>query len=129
MNRRGAFNLLESLVVLGIFVVLAALLAPIFIRTYIDPRRRSACQTQEKQIALALLQYTRDFNNRFPPVGPNGTDGAMTNQGGWADSLQPYIKSTEVFHCPSAIAPASGDAWISYGYNRLLAQMSPSRHE
>jgi hypothetical protein len=48
------------------------------------------------------MQYSQDYDERFPYFGMNAA--ANTNSGnpfGWADALQPYIKSTQVFQCPS----------------------------
>ncbi|MEO6906466.1 MAG: type II secretion system protein [Abditibacteriaceae bacterium] len=66
-NRSGkyAFTLIELLVVLGIIAVLAAILFPVFARAR-ESARRASCQSNLKQLGLAVLQYTQDYDERYP---------------------------------------------------------------
>lgn len=121
IRRRRAITVLEILIVLGIIVILAAILFPIIARH--GGGGRAICQSNEKQILLGLKQYIQDFD-KYPPVGPNHTAYRMTNAGGWADSLQPYLKSTQIFQCPDepTAYAASDPAQTDYGYNALVAR-------
>ena len=104
-----AFTLIELLVVIAIIAILAAILFPVFARAR-ENARRSSCQSNLKQIGLGVIQYTQDYDEKFPvwrggePVGGNAT----TN-GGFFVLLQPYLKSTQIYQCPSETkgAPAS----------------------
>ena len=100
-NRRKAFTLIELLVVIAIIAILAAILFPVFARAR-ENARRSSCSSNFKQIGLGLMQYTQDYDERFPlsaisQVRPS-VDGTPI---GWADAIQPYVKSTQILQCPS----------------------------
>ena len=80
-----------------------------------QPRLRAvqtkSCQINLKQIGLAMLQYNRDYDEKYPLAA------------NWADSLKPYAIGSrkpnsdeafeKMFHCPT-----SGSF---YAYNRPLA--------
>jgi prepilin-type N-terminal cleavage/methylation domain-containing protein/prepilin-type processing-associated H-X9-DG protein len=90
---RRAFTLIELLVVVAIIAILAAILFPVFGRAR-ENARRSSCQSNLKQIGLGLMQYMQDYDERTPAVDENV-------EYTWFQPLQPYIKSTQVFRCPS----------------------------
>jgi len=61
---------------------------------------RSQCQSNLKQIALAVKQYTTDYDNRFPLVAVNPPPSPAAGVPyGWADALQPYLKSAQIYQC------------------------------
>jgi len=125
-SHRKAFTLIELLVVIAIIAILAAILFPVFARAR-ENARRSSCQSNLKQIGLGLLQYTQDYDEKFPrgiTVADPGWKGI-----GWAGESYPYIKSAQIFHCPSDTngggAPnASGSSGISYAFAVSLAGQS-----
>src|SRR3712207_2017034 len=90
------FTLIELLVVIAIIAILAAILFPVFGRAR-ENARRSACQSNMKQIGLGILQYVQDYDGRFPYVRQL-TPNPVSN---WGKSIYPYVKSTQVFICPS----------------------------
>ena len=112
-NRRG-FTLIELLVVIAIIAILAAILFPVFARAR-ENARRASCQSNLKQIGLGILQYTQDYDEKFPRS--------------WADSptriaigdslfkqIDPYLKSAQILRCPSDNMSSAIYPW-SYGYN------------
>ncbi|RYG62324.1 DUF1559 domain-containing protein, partial [bacterium] len=91
--RKVGFTLIELLVVIAIIAILAAILFPVFGRAR-ENARRSSCQSNLKQVGLAMAQYQQDYDERTLVVDE---DNGLT----WFNPLQPYIKSTQVFRCPS----------------------------
>jgi len=120
---RKGFTLIELLVVIAIIAILAAILFPVFARAR-ENARRASCQSNMKQIGLGLAQYTQDYDERFPIEAMNAT--ATPGPFGWADGLQPYIKSTQLFKCPSDTQTFSdnpeSNGYTSYMYNIALAR-------
>ncbi|RYX83889.1 DUF1559 domain-containing protein [bacterium] len=91
-----AFTLIELLVVIAIIAILAAILFPVFARAR-ENARRSSCQSNMKQIGLGLMQYTQDYDEKMPNrlFSNNGVNTNVQN------ILQPYVKSYQLFLCPS----------------------------
>ncbi|RYG64639.1 DUF1559 domain-containing protein [bacterium] len=121
---RRAFTLIELLVVIAIIAILAAILFPVFGRAR-ENARRSSCQSNEKQIGLGSLQYMQDYDEKFvfqyssnnvPISTPMGSGDAFSIP----DKLQAYIKSEQIWKCPSG----TGSGRISYHYNGNLAGLS-----
>ncbi len=133
---RQGFTLIELLVVIAIIAILAAILFPVFARAR-ENARRSSCQSNMKQIGLAVLQYTQDYDEKMPKafVDPN-VDGSwmyatstVAYGGGTAaalgstlsaynpakGSIYPYTKSVQLFVCPSDTANQGN----SYSMNQL----------
>ena len=102
---RPAFTLIELLVVIAIIAILAAILFPVFARAR-ENARRSSCQSNLKQIALGIKQYVQDYDERFP----NLPLPAPADSPGWAYAVQPYLKSEQIFQCPSDTAPPAPGA-------------------
>lgn len=87
--------LVQAVVALSVVGLVVNLLVYWFWRPYGSSAPRSACQSNLKQIGLAFLQYEQDYEAVLPPA----RTGSAT---GWADAVQPYVKSWPLFQCPSA---------------------------
>ncbi len=108
--------------VIAIIAILAAILFPVFARAR-ENARRASCQSNMKQLGLGLLQYTQDYDEKYPNgIAVNG----QTWRGvGWGGETAPYLKSRQVFVCPSDAAGGSGNAAtagspISYAFNQSM---------
>ena len=107
---RKGFTLIELLVVIAIIAILASILFPVFARAR-ENARRSSCQSNMKNIGLSMVQYSQDYDERYPvSYDFNISDGT-----GWDSRVAPYIgaqvKSTQpssVFACPSDSIARSG---------------------
>ena len=98
-NHRNAFTLIELLIVIAIIALLAAILFPVFNRAR-ENARRASCQSNLKQIGLGIMQYTQDYDERYPMMYSN-TPGGTLAVPSWRQTIQPYINSAQVFRCPS----------------------------
>lgn len=97
-KKRKAFTLIELLVVIAIIAILAAILFPVFSRAR-ENARRASCMSNMKQIALGCIMYTQDYDGAlFPYKYQNSSN----NNGSEMAMIQPYIKNTQVFRCPSS---------------------------
>ena len=65
---RGAFTLIEILVVLGIIGILSALLFPVLARAR-ENGRKAVCNSNMRQLGVAFSQYTQDYGGRYPFAG------------------------------------------------------------
>jgi prepilin-type N-terminal cleavage/methylation domain-containing protein/prepilin-type processing-associated H-X9-DG protein len=119
------FTLIELLVVVAIIAVLAAILFPVFARAR-ENARRASCMSNLKQMGLAFMMYTQDYDETYPltrfpaPAGlpaadyPGGEWGAGWLY--WPQLIYPYDKSTQVAFCPSG-ANYSNPVNGQYGAN------------
>lgn len=103
---RRAFTLIELLVVIAIIALLAAILFPVFAQAR-ENARKSSCINNIKQIGLGFLQYTQDYDELYPLTTMTGM--SMTPLSSWTRHIQPYIKSAQVYRCPSD----SGSVWAT----------------
>ena len=71
MRRRVAFTLIELLVVIAIIAILAALLFPVLARAK-GRAQGVTCLSQGKQMMTAMLMYTSESSDFFPPNPDDG---------------------------------------------------------
>ena len=75
-------------------LLIAAILFPVFAKVH-GRRGHGSCQSAEKLLGLAMLQYTQDYDGMFPL----GTSPAIAPSPqcvglGWGGQTFPYTKST-----------------------------------
>ncbi len=88
-SKRSGFTLIELLVVIAIIAILASILFPVFAQAR-EKARAIACISNLKQIGLATMQYTQDYDETYPNgwhPGPGNTAGIDV----WRLSILPYV--------------------------------------
>jgi prepilin-type N-terminal cleavage/methylation domain-containing protein len=109
LTASGAFTLIELLVVIAIIAILAAILFPVFAQAR-ERARMTACLNNTKQMGTALTTYLNDWDgtypmNRFPTdkmaLHSNTAGDLQGTNFNWKRALLPYLKSVQVFACPS----------------------------
>jgi prepilin-type N-terminal cleavage/methylation domain-containing protein len=111
--QKRAFTLIELLVVIAIIAILAALLFPVFARAKASAKN-TVCISNLKQIGSSIAMYMTDYDGIFPHAldasdkfAPQIWDAfpefqsRIPNMPMLHEVLQPYLKSKDVFHCPS----------------------------
>jgi prepilin-type N-terminal cleavage/methylation domain-containing protein/prepilin-type processing-associated H-X9-DG protein len=115
LRAKKGFTLIELLVVIAIIAILAAILFPVFARAR-ENARRASCQSNLKQIGLGLLQYTQDYDEKMTPLA---IFDANEQRFTWPYLVQPYIKSTQLFQCPSDTNRGNMNSFWASGLNTL----------
>lgn len=90
-------------------LVIAAVVFPVFASGH-PVSRRVACLSNLKQSSIAMLIYLADWDDSFP------------RRDEWIDSVYPYCKRWEVFHCPQA----PNTKW-GYAFNAALDQAKQTK--
>ncbi|HEY3331739.1 MAG TPA: prepilin-type N-terminal cleavage/methylation domain-containing protein [Capsulimonadaceae bacterium] len=130
-NDQKAFTLIELLVVIAIIAILAAILFPVFAQAR-EKARQTACLSNGKQLALAFIQYSGDYDE----VLPSGVQPCKISASadcrfgvGWPGDIYPYVKAKAAFTCPNdTMQPYTGGSpsrtWdvLSYSYNYNIPQ-------
>ena len=124
-RKQSGFTLIELLVVIAIISILAAILFPVFQKVR-ENARRASCQSNQRQLGLAFIQYLSDSDGVTPNTcgdvckDPGGntwtgvwmsvvanahpaTPGSPATPGVFdpmQGSLYPYVKSAAVYLCP-----------------------------
>ena len=111
-----AFTLIELLVVIAIIAILAAILFPVFAQAR-EKARAAACQSNTKQLAMALMLYAQDYDDTYFGFY-TGIDRKIL--------LYPYTKSgttnadtsvSQAWFCPST---KNRNLEAGYGFNTLI---------
>jgi prepilin-type processing-associated H-X9-DG protein len=91
---RRAFTMMETLVLIGIFIILLSIFIP-YLSSLRESSRRAACADNLRQIRDALQQYAHDNNSDFPRVVYDPTMSGYTAFTG-ADAASPFAKNSPV---------------------------------
>ena len=94
--KKRAFTLVEMCIVLAIVMILAALLLGVIGRLR-EKSRQTTCQSNLHQLYLGLTQYVSDNDSQFPNFPQK------------KEKLMPYLKSAQVYICPSVSRPFPPD--------------------
>lgn len=117
--QRKEFTIWKAIAILCGLGIIAVVAFPFFARSRESDHRtpRSVCQSNLKQIALGVLQYTQDYDERYP-FAQNSRHG-LEHPTNWIGVLQPYLKSIQLFKCPLDDGNSNSQK-SSYAYNAWL---------
>jgi prepilin-type N-terminal cleavage/methylation domain-containing protein/prepilin-type processing-associated H-X9-DG protein len=118
-SRRG-FTLIELLVVIAIIAILAAILFPVFAQAR-EKARQVSCLSNLRQMSTAVAMYVQDYE-----AYPVYSYPSPSNER-WHTILQPYVKNTGVFVCPSSAFQRYHFRNMGYGYNYQYLARDVSR--
>ena len=133
-----AFTLIELLVVIAVIGILAAILFPVFARAR-ENARRTSCLNNVKQVGLAMMQYTQDYDEKMPIQSFANTVNFMDSTAAGLNNppdarattnflavLFPYGKSRQIYACPSSM-PYVDPPSSCTGSTNCLAPTATSR--
>jgi prepilin-type N-terminal cleavage/methylation domain-containing protein/prepilin-type processing-associated H-X9-DG protein len=102
-RRRGAFTLVELLVVIGVIAVLIGILMPALSKAR-EASIRIKCASNLRQIGTAAMNYAAENKGFLPEVRTNNPHYVTNRSGfGWWDGRtqwQKYLKTADIFYCP-----------------------------
>lgn len=115
---RGAcgFTLIETLVVVSIIMILAAVLLPVY-ETVNKRAEATHCLANIRSLAMAVGAYAEDNDDRLVPArssyGPSGSLGTS-----WDVLLLPYHHNQDLYLCLSdqSASPASNTVCYKHSY-------------
>ena len=118
MNLRHAtgFTLIELLTVISLIAILSAILFPVFAQVR-EKARQTSCASNLRQQGMSISLYAQDYDDHYP-IGADSADRYIYL---WTpqdeelarvrhlqetmpllrDILNPYVKSHDIWHCPS----------------------------
>ncbi len=123
MRTKRGFTLIELLVVIAVIAILAAILFPVFLSAK-KRAQMSACQSNMKQLASAMMLYSSDWNGYFVLSARGGLSGGTWGSESkfvfWGSAIRKYCADKkEVCYCPYAppvfdAVGAGGMQWRYY---------------
>ena len=85
-----------ALVVIVLYILLVLFYDPMDSPLWVNRDgniRRASCHSNLKQLGLAMVQYSQDYDNTLPTY-------ASANGHGWREAVYPFVKSVGVYRCP-----------------------------
>jgi prepilin-type processing-associated H-X9-DG protein len=94
-GRRASKGLAGVGLALGLIVpaAYAAILLPVFVAAR-GKAQQASCQSNLKQLELALIMYVSDYDEKFPAAEE------------WPGATYPYLKNAQIHICPSDSRPS-----------------------
>lgn len=127
--REKGFTLIELLVVIAIIAILAAILFPVFAKAR-EKARQTACLNNMKQLGMAYSMYAQDYDETAVYHANTYEIGFFYDPShgwwmpNWAYNLHTYVKSWNVYMCPSAKKAPGYPTTCSYALNPYVGSIT-----
>jgi prepilin-type N-terminal cleavage/methylation domain-containing protein/prepilin-type processing-associated H-X9-DG protein len=100
-SRRGAFTLVELLVVIGIIAVLIGIMLPVLSRAR-EAANRTKCLANLRSLGQAMVMYANTSKGWLPNMNPPNTVNDVDAANEVLVALnRDHIRAAATFHCPS----------------------------
>lgn len=110
---RRAFSLVEILVVIAILIVLTAIMFSILAKSR-ESGNEAACTTHLYQLAMAAAMYEQDHDGKL-----------SSNLFSDVRSLNPYVKSSDIWYCKQDPFPKGANAQASRWFGGKVSYFPP----
>jgi len=135
IERRG-FTLVELLVVIGIISVLISLLLPALERVRLQAKAVK-CQSNLRQVGLALMMYSNDNHNWVPEDFIYGDPNSTSANYRWYQFIDgsdvnvhlPYLQNRNVLFCPETDPAANDNIAVTAALNSTYGMLHPHAYE
>ena len=117
MKRKGAFTLIEMMVVLAVVALLSAITLGV-VSSLRESNKRGTCQANLGQLYGAMRLYSQDFDGKTPYLNPTGGPSAATTPAGGLGLWALY-----------AYPPASNDPLKDGNCNGIADDLPASRND
>lgn len=127
-NVRGGFTLIELLVVISIIATLMALILPA-VQQAREAARRTQCQNNQKNLALAAINYAESHKGTLPPSGTylgGGPFGGLLQGHSWVLNILPYLDQQAIYERWSFSAPYNLGGNVSIGQFNIEVLTCPN---
>ncbi|MDH3585027.1 MAG: type II secretion system GspH family protein [Phycisphaerae bacterium] len=151
MGLRQGFTLIELMTTVAIIVLLIGTVMPVMDGA-VDLSEQAICQSNQRQMLIAWLNYNNDNHNRLVRGIPDDAEG-WVQEGSGTDPIRngklfPYAEDVGLFKCPSdsainersysIVAPLHGErwdlhrtdpghSWVQQGTDRFVDILNPAQ--
>ncbi len=121
---KAALTLIELLVVIAVVAILAGLLLPVLAKAK-EQGNSAVCKSNLRQMGIALVNYTGDFQAYPQAVYIVAVPGASLFEGGWFDELAPYANAKWSTNLFAGMADSTSQLYLCPSYPQAVGSVAP----